>query len=120
MADALVEHHVELGLPERGRNLVLDPLPSYVVPDDCLAFLDRSDPADVEPERRVELEGLAAGGGLGISEHDSDFFAKLIDEHHSAIGAIDGAGQLPQCLTHEPSLKTHVALAHLTFDLRLG
>src|SRR5437867_1086989 len=113
MADSFVEHDIELGLPERRRHLVLDHLDPDVVADDRLAFLDRTDPADIEPERSIELERLAAGGGLRIAEHDADLLPQLIDEHHGTIRAIDGAGQLPQRLTHQPGLEPHMALTHL-------
>ena len=120
VADALVEHDVELGLPERRRDLVLDHLHPHVVADDRLALLDRADAADVEPERGVELERLAAGGGLGVAEHDADLLAQLVDEDHGAVGAVDGAGQLAERLAHEPGLEAHVAVAHLALDFGLG
>src|SRR6266496_3253074 len=37
-----------------------------------------------------------------------------------AVGAVDGAGELPERLAHEPGLQPHVAVAHLAFDFRLG
>ena len=51
---------VELGLLERRRDLVLDHLDADAVADRLDAVLERLDPADVEPHRRVELERAAA------------------------------------------------------------
>src|SRR5690606_31309624 len=60
VADPLVEHDVELGLPERRRDLVLHHLHPRPVPDLLLAVLDRADPADVQAQARVELQRTAA------------------------------------------------------------
>src|SRR5688500_10161463 len=120
MTDTFVEHHVEFRLPERGRDLVLDDLDPNVVADDRLAFLDRADAADVQPQRGVEFERLATGGRFGVPKHDPDLLAQLINEHHRTIGAIDGAGELPERLTHEPGLEPHVALPHFALDFGLG
>src|SRR2546430_9212139 len=51
-----------------------------------LFFLDRADATDVEAQRRVKLERLAAGGRFGIPEHDADLLAKLVDEDHRRLG----------------------------------
>ena len=75
VADAFVEHDVELGLAERRGDLVLDDLHPDVVADDCLSLLDRSDAADVQPQRGVELERLATRSGFRIAEHDADLLA---------------------------------------------
>ena len=120
VADPLVEQHVELGLLERRRHLVLHHLDPHPAADDDLALLDRTDAADVETERGVELERLATGGGLGVAEHDADLFAELVDEHHRGVGAIDGAGQLAERLAHEAGLEPDVAVAHVAFDFGLG
>ena len=103
-----------------GATLFLTTFTRTWLPIDRLPLLDRTDAADVEPERGVELERLAAGGGLRIAEHDADLLAQLIDEHHRAVGAIDGAGELPERLAHEPGLESHMAVAHLAFDFGLG
>src|SRR5438067_3718200 len=57
--DAFVEQDVELGGPERRRDLVLDHLDLHPVADRIEAVLDDLDLADVEPHRRVELQGSA-------------------------------------------------------------
>src|SRR5512139_394908 len=62
--DALAVHDVELSLPERRRDLVLDDLGAYTVADELGPLLDRVDPADVDAHRRVEFERAAAGGRL--------------------------------------------------------
>src|SRR5687767_15813013 len=50
--------------------------------------------SDVESQRSVELERVAAGGGLGIAEHHADLHADLVDEEHDRIRALDVAGEL--------------------------
>ena len=58
--DALAVDDVELGLPERRRHLVLDDLDADAVAVRVAAVLERLDAADVEADRRVELERAAA------------------------------------------------------------
>src|SRR5690348_10893647 len=71
---------VELGLAERRRELVLHHLHARARADDQIAVLHRADAANVEPHRAVELEGVAARGGLGRAENDADLHPDLVDE----------------------------------------
>src|SRR2546428_7248895 len=73
------EQDVELGLLERRRHLVLHHLHAHPAAHDILAVLDGLDPADVEPDRGVELQRVPAGGRLGVAEHDADLHADLVD-----------------------------------------
>ena len=98
LGDALAEHDVELGLAEGRRHLGLDDLDPDVVADDVAALLDALDPADVQPDGGVELQGVAAGGGLGVAVHDADLHAELVDEDDHAVGLGDGTRQLPEGL----------------------
>src|SRR5512136_1249317 len=66
LGDALPVQDVELDLPERRRHLVLDHLHLGAVPDHVFTVLERADATDVEPDRGVELEGVAARGGLRV------------------------------------------------------
>src|SRR5262245_42372895 len=59
--DALAVHDVELRLAEGRRHLVLDHFHARPPADDHVAVLDARDAADVQANRRVELEGAAAG-----------------------------------------------------------
>jgi hypothetical protein len=43
-----------------------------------LAVLDHTDLVDVQPYAGVELERVAAGGGLGIAVDHADLLAKLV------------------------------------------
>src|SRR3989442_12273167 len=70
--------------------------------------------------RRVELERVAAGGGLGIPEQDPDLHADLVDEHDDRPRLGDRRGELAQRLRHEPGLETHLRLAHVALDLGAG
>ena len=101
---------------ERRRHLVLDDLDARLVADDLVAFLDRADAADVEADRGVELERVAARRGLRVAEHDADLVADLVDEDHHALGIGDDAGELAQRLAHQSGLQAHMAVTHFAFE----
>ena len=103
-----------------GATLFLTTLTLTREPVDFLAVLDRPDPPDVDPARAVELQGPAAGRGLGAAEHDADLLADLVDEDQHALGPRDAAGQLAQGLAHQPGLQADVAVADLPLDLGPG
>src|SRR5207237_5281340 len=71
-SDALAVHDVELGSAKRRCALVLRNLDAHPVADDLRTVLDRFDPPDVEPHRRVELQCAPARGRLGRPEHHAD------------------------------------------------
>src|SRR2546422_8109190 len=54
MADAFVEHDVELRLAERRRHLVLDDFHAHMIADHHFTILDRRDAPHVEPDGRSE------------------------------------------------------------------
>src|SRR5512132_169033 len=116
LGDALTVHDVELDHLERRRQLVLDHLHARLVADHLVAILDRADPADFQPHRRVELERVAAGRGLRIAEHHADLHPNLIDEDDHGARSRDRAGELTQGLTHQPRLQADMAVAHLAFQ----
>ena len=118
--DARAVQDVELGLLERRRHLVLDDLDARAVADRVGAVLQRLDATDVEAHRRVELQRLATGGGLGRAEEHADLLAQLVDEDHRGVGGVEATGELAQRLRHEASLQTDVGVAHLALDLGLG
>ena len=120
LADALAVEDVELGLAEGRRHLVLDHLHLRAAADDRLALLERRDAADVEAHRRVELEGAAAGGGLGVAEHHADLLAQLVDEDEAGLALRDDGGELAQRLAHEAGLQAHLRVAHLALELGAG
>ena len=118
--DALAVEDVEQRLAERRRDLVLDDLDPRLVADDLLAALDGADAADVEADRRVELERVAAGGGFGAAEHHADLHPDLVDEDDQRVGALDVGGELAQRLAHQAGLQAHVRVAHFAFDFGFG
>ncbi len=118
--DSLAVVDVELRLAERGRHLVLDHLDLGARPHHGLPVLQRRDPADVDADRGIELQGAAAGRRLGVAEHDADLFADLVDEDQARLRLGDDRGQLAQGLGHQARLQAHLRLAHLSFDLGLG
>src|ERR1700690_1410076 len=65
LVDAGPPADLELRFTERGCALVLGDLNAGAAADQILAHLHLTDASDVEPHRRVELERVAAGGGLG-------------------------------------------------------
>src|SRR5579863_5251491 len=93
-ADAFAVENVELGFAEWCGHFVLDDLDFGAGADHLVAFLDGGDAADVDANGGVELEGAAAGGGFGIAEHDTDFFADLVDEDQCGARFGDRAGEL--------------------------
>src|SRR6266853_2815148 len=112
--------NIEQRLAKRRSDLVLDHLDPRFVADDFLAALDRTYAADVEADRGIELERVAAGGRLRVAEHHSDFHPDLIDKNHQHVGALDIRRELAQRLTHQPGLQAGKLVAHFAFDFRLG
>ena len=110
---------VELGLLERRRDLVLDDLHAHAVADRLDTFLERLDPADVQADRRVELERAASRRDLRAAEHDSDLLAQLVREDADRVGAVERAGELAERLAHQPRLDAGKRVAHLPLDLGL-
>jgi hypothetical protein len=72
-------------------DLVLHDLHPDPVAERLGAVLQRLDPADVEADRRVELERAAAGRRLRVPEHDADLLAQLVREDADGVGAVEGA-----------------------------
>src|SRR6266511_3423035 len=120
LGDALAVDDVELGQAERRGQLVLDHLHADPGSDHLAAVLQIVYLADVQPDRRIELQGSPAGGCLGIAEHHPDLLAQLVDEQRRGLEPGEGTGQLPHGLRHQPSLEADVRVAHLALDLRLG
>ncbi len=118
--NAFAVENVEQRFAKRRRHLVLHHLDPRFIADDFLALLDRADTADIEAHRRVELERVAARGGLRVAEHDADLHPDLVDEDDERAGALDVAGELAQRLAHEARLQAGELVAHLAFDLGLG
>src|SRR5579884_1669080 len=115
LGDAFAVHDVEIDDLERRRHLVLDDLDPGLIADHLVALLDRTDAADVEAQRGVEFERIAAGRGLGIAEHDADLEADLIDENDDRPRARNRAGQFAQRLAHQAGVQSDMAVAHLAF-----
>ena len=49
--------------------------------DRSSGIFEGADFSDVEPDGAIKLKCSTAGCGFGISEHDADFHANLIDEY---------------------------------------
>src|SRR5262245_10887058 len=118
LRDAGAVEDVELRLSERRRDLVLHDLHLGAAADDLVAVLDGAEAADVEPYRGVELERIAAGGGLGVPEEHPDLHPDLVDEDDDRPRLGDGRRELAERLRHEARLEPHLGIAHVTLDLR--
>src|SRR6266516_3863551 len=75
LGDAAAVQDVELRLAERRRHLVLYHLHLGAAADHLVAVLEGAEAADVEPDRGVELERVAARRGLRVAEQDADLHA---------------------------------------------
>src|SRR5690606_10670379 len=89
-ADAFAIQDLGDDLLERRRQLVLDDLDLGLVADDLVALLDRADTTDVQTDRGVELQGVAAGGHFRAlaRHHHADLVTQLVDEHHQGVGTL--------------------------------
>src|SRR5690606_9433835 len=72
LRNALPVHDIEFDLLERRRDLVLDHLHARRVADDLVAVLDLAGTANVEANRGIEFERIAARRRLGIAIHHPD------------------------------------------------
>src|SRR5690606_27511777 len=98
-------HDVEFGLLEWRRDFVFNYLDAGFVTHHFVALFNGADATNVEPDRRIELERITACGGFGVTEHDANFHANLVNEDNHAIGTLDVGGQLAQSLAHEAGLQ---------------
>src|SRR5260370_24669420 len=73
----LAVHDIEIDNLERRRHFVLDDFDAGLVADDLVPLLNCADAPDVETDRSVEFECVAARRGLRIAEHHADFVAGL-------------------------------------------
>ena len=71
------------------------------MPYSSRAPLEGLNAADIESHRGIELQRIAARGGLGVAVGDADLQAQLVQEDHRAAGLADVAGDLPHGLTHQ-------------------
>ena len=120
LGDALAEHEVELASAEGWGHLVLHDAHLDAVADVLVAVLDGLGAADVDTHRSVELQGVAAGGGLGVAEEDTYLLAQLVDEDAAAVGLADGGGELAHGLAHQAGLQAYLAVTHVAVNLGLG
>ena len=119
-ADAFAKQDVEFSGFEGRCNLVFDHLDLGLVADGLFALFDGSSAADIQAHRSVELQRVAAGGGLGRAEHHADLHADLVDEDHHAVGFLDVRSEFAQGLAHEAGLQAGQRVAHFAFQLGPG
>ena len=51
-----------------------------LLPITSVPVLNGAYSSDIEPLAGIEFQGISAGRGLGIAEHDPDFHPDLVDE----------------------------------------
>src|SRR5208282_5959710 len=75
---------------------------------------------DLETERSVELQRLAARRRFRVAEHDANLLTHLIDEDENRARLRSRTDEFPHRLRHQSRLETHVAVAHISvkFGLR--
>src|SRR5690606_1661132 len=83
--DTFTVHNVEFDLTEGRGHLVFDDFDAGLVAHDFLTLLDRADAADIKTYRSIELERVTARGRFGVTEHDADLHAQLVDEDDDGI-----------------------------------
>ena len=97
-----------------------DDLGPRAVADDLGAVFDGLRAADIDTDRCIEFQRVAAGRRFGVAVHDADLHTQLVDEDHNAVCLGDIARQLSQRLRHEPGLQADERIAHLALNFRAG
>ena len=115
---ALAIQYFKFSHLERWRHLVFHNLDTCLVADHFITLLDRTNAANVEANRRIELECIATRCRFGTAKHHADLHANLVYENNHRVRALDITRQLAKRLRHQAGLQTHMRVAHLTLDLR--
>src|SRR5215218_1548409 len=118
--DPLSVHHVELHRLERRGYLVLYDLDPGLVAHSVAAHLQRTDAPDIQTHAGIELQRPPSRRRLRRAEHDPYLLPQLVDENGRSPGAFEGPRELAQSLAHEPGLKSHMRVAHLSLDFSPG
>src|SRR5918999_763670 len=100
-----------------GKALVLHYFDPHSVADRLCAVLERLDPPDIQPHRRIELQRPPPRRRFWTSEQHTYLFSQLVDENGGGLCLVDCAGQFPEGLGHEAGLQADVAVAELALDL---
>jgi hypothetical protein len=108
----------KLGFAEGRSNLVFHHLDFGAVAGDRFAVFDGRDAADIEADRRIELERAPTGGGFGIAEHHADLLADLVNENQAGIRFGDRSREFAHGLRHQAGLQAHMGIAHLAIEFR--
>ena len=117
--NAFAEHDVKVRLLKRWGNFVFHDLHFGFVANRRLGLFDRASAANIEAHRSVELECVAARGGLGAAKHHANLHANLVDEDHHAVGFLDRGGEFAQGLAHQTGLQAGQGITHFAFQLGL-
>src|SRR5437867_7453381 len=84
--DAFAVHDVELRFTERRSDLVFDDLHFGAASNHFVSIFNGSDSPHIHSNRRIKFQRAAPGSRFGITEHDTDFFADLVDKDEAGSG----------------------------------
>ena len=89
--NAFAIHDVKIDDFERRSNFVFDNFDAGLAADNVFLIFNGTDAANVDANRGIEFQRVAAGCGFGVAEHDADFHANLVDEDNQRdlVDAID-------------------------------
>ena len=100
-----------------GATLFFTTLTLRLVAHRVVADLERPDAPDVQPHAGVELQRPPPGVVSGEPNITPIFSLQLVDEDRRRPRPAERPRELPQGLAHQPGLKPHVRVSHLTLDL---
>src|SRR5215467_9132812 len=100
--------NIELRFFKRRSHFVFYNLDPRSSADNIVSLLQRSNTANIHAHGGVELERVAAGGGLRVAKHDADLHANLIDEDDHGLRTGNRTSKFAQSLRHQPGLQSHV------------
>ena len=76
-----------------------------------------ADSAHIQPQARVELQGVSAGSDLAGTKRYTYFLPELVDEEHTSAATVRHTRDLAQGLAHETGLEPNLLVAHVPLKL---
>src|SRR3954463_5977152 len=116
--NSLAVKNVEFGFAEGRSDFVFHHFAARTRTNHAIAFFDRLNSPDIQPDGRIKFERTAASGRFRIAEHHSNLFTNLVDENQAGARLRNDAGQLAQRLRHQSRLQAHLRIAHVAFECR--
>ncbi|MBA7709478.1 hypothetical protein ES703_118396 [subsurface metagenome] len=85
LGDSVPKNEIKLRFLERGRNFIFYYFYPGPVSHHLVSFFDGADAPDIQPLRRIELQGIAASRGFRVTEHDTNFHTYLVNEYDTCF-----------------------------------